>query len=253
MSEALKNRVAVITGAGDGVGLGVATAFVAAGAHVVLTGRTRSKLEKAVAELGENAEAREVDAANPSAMQNLFAEVKGRHGRLDIFVANAAIGEHAPLAAITEEQVDRMMATNYRGILFSIQAAASLMSPGGSVILIGSTASVAAPVGMSVYGGLKAALRGSLEAWVKDLAGTGIRINILSPGAVDTPSLRGAFAKASGADKVDGLIASLAERSPARRIGSTTEIGQVAAFLASDAASYVNGVELFVDGGLRQV
>lgn len=253
MSELLKGRVAVITGGGDGVGLGIAEAFVAGGARVVLTGRTMTKLRNAVEQLGSSAEAVEVDASSPEAMQRLFEDVKSRLGSLDIFVANAAIGQHAPLSMVTVEQADQMFATNYRGILFSIKAAAGLMPSHGSIIAIGSTASVAAPQGMSIYGGLKAALRGSLEAWVKDLAGTGIRVNILSPGAVDTPSLRGAFAKASGADKVDALIASIADRSPARRIGTPREIGEVAAFLASDAASYVNGVELFVDGGLRQV
>jgi NAD(P)-dependent dehydrogenase (short-subunit alcohol dehydrogenase family) len=253
MSNTLINRVAVITGGGDGVGLGIAEALLEAGAHVVLTGRTRSKLDAAVSRLGEKAEAVEVDAASPEAMQSLFEDIKRRHGSLDIFVANAAVGEHAPLAAITEDQADRMFATNYKGIVFSIKAAAALMPETGSIILIGSTASVAAPKGMSIYGGLKAALRGSLEAWVKDLAGTGIRINVLSPGAVDTPSLRGAFAKAIGADGVDAQIASISDRSPLRRIGSAREIGEVAAFLAGPAASYVNGVELFVDGGLRQV
>jgi NAD(P)-dependent dehydrogenase (short-subunit alcohol dehydrogenase family) len=106
---------------------------------------------------------------------------------------------------------------------------------------------------MSICGGLKAALHGSLVSWVKDLAGTRIRVNVLSPGAVDTPSLRGAFAKSVGADAVDGISASIAKRNPSGRIGSPREIGEAAAFLASDAASYVNGIELFVDGGLRQV
>ena len=104
---------------------------------------------------------------------------------------------------------------------------------------------------MSIYGGTKAALYAALHSWVMDLKGSGMRINILSPGTVDTPSLRSAFGKAAGEDKVAGIIESIEQRSPAGRIGSAREIGAAVAFLASDAASSVNGVELFADGGLR--
>jgi NAD(P)-dependent dehydrogenase (short-subunit alcohol dehydrogenase family) len=106
---------------------------------------------------------------------------------------------------------------------------------------------------MSIYGAIKASFRGMVRALIRDLAGTGVRINILSPGTVDTPSLRRALIKAGGAEKADATVKSIAERSPLGRIGQPREIGQVAVFLASDAASYVNGVELFVDGGLTNV
>lgn len=184
-------------------------------------------------------------------MDELLKAVRAKHGRLDIFVANAGVGEHAPLGKITEEQFDTVVGTNFKGVLFSVQSAVALMRSGGAVVIIGSTGSVAAPAGMSVYGGTKAALNAALHSWVLDLRGSGIRINILSPGTVDTPSLRSAFGKASGEDKVAAIIKSIEERSPAGRIGSAREIGAAVAFLASDAASYVNGVELFADGGLR--
>jgi NAD(P)-dependent dehydrogenase (short-subunit alcohol dehydrogenase family) len=183
----------------------------------------------------------------------MLKDVKSRHGRLDAVVANAVVDDHAPLGKITEEQFDRMIGTNLKGVLFAIQSAAPLMTNCGSIILIGSTASVAPPAGMSIYGAIKAGFHGMVRALIQDVKGTGVRINILSPGAVDTPSLRRALGKAAGAARVDGIVQSMAQRSPLGRIGEAREIGRVAVFLASDASSYVNGVDLFVDGGLTQV
>ena len=146
-----------------------------------------------------------------------------------------------------------MIGTNLKGVLFAVQSAVPLMSSGGSIVLIGSTASVAPPAGMSIYGAIKAGFHGMVRALIQDLKGTGVRINILSPGAVDTPSLRRALGKAAGPEAVDRIVQLMAQKSPLGRIGEAREIGRVAVFLASDAASYVNGVELFVDGGLTQV
>ena len=146
-----------------------------------------------------------------------------------------------------------MIGTNLKGVLFAVQSAVPLMSSGGSIILIGSTASVAPPPGMSIYGAIKGGFHGMVRALIQDLKGTGVRINILSPGAVDTPSLRRALGKAAGAGRVEEIVRSMAQRSPLGRIGKAHEIGKVAVFLASDASSYVNGVELFADGGLTQV
>ena len=186
-------------------------------------------------------------------MDALLKDVKAQYGRLDVVVANAVVDAHAPLAKITEEQFDTMIGTNLKGVLFAVQSAVPLMSSGGSIILIGSTASVAPPAGMSIYGAIKAGFHGMVRALIQDLKGTGVRINILSPGAVDTPSLRRALVKAAGSEAVDQIVQSMAQRSPLGRIGEAREIGRVAVFLASDASSYINGVELFVDGGLTQV
>lgn len=251
MTLALKDKVAVITGGNSGVGFGIAEEFITQGATVIITGRDQDRLDSSVETLGAKSSAMRADASNPKEMDNLLKAVWARHGRLDIFVANAGVGEHAPLSKITEDQFDTVVGTNFKGVLFSVQSAVALMQSGGAVVIIGSTGSVAAPAGMSVYGGTKAALNAALHSWVLDMKGSGIRINILSPGTVDTPSLRSAFGKASDEDKVAAIIKSIEERSPASRIGSAREIGAAAAFLASDAASYVNGVELFADGGLR--
>ena len=223
------------------------------GATIVLTGRDQGRLGEAVAKLGPKASGLRADAGSPTAMDALLKDVKARHGRLDTLVANAVVDDHAPLGKITEEQFDRMIGTNLKGVLFAVQSAMPLMSTDGSIILIGSTASVAPPPGMSIYGAIKGGFHGMVRALIQDLKGTGIRINILSPGAVDTPSLRRALGKAAAAGRVDEIVQSMAQRSPLRRIGEAREIGEVAVFLASGASSYVNGVELFVDGGLTQV
>ncbi len=152
-------------------------------------------------------------------MDALLKDVKARHGHLDVVVANAVVA--APLGKITEEQFDKMIGTNLKGVLFAVQSAAPLMPIGGSIILIGSTASVAPPPGMSIYG----AIKGGLRASIQDLKVTGVRINILSPGAVDTPSLRRALGKAAGAGRVDEIVQSVAKRSPLGRIGEVHEVG----------------------------
>jgi len=253
MSHSLEGKVAVITGGTQGIGLAIAKEFAESGAIVVVTGRDQGRLDEAVAQIGPNASGVQADAGSPTAMDAMLKDVKARHGRLDAVVANAVVDDHAPLGKITEEQFDKMIGTNLKGVLFAVQSAVPLMSCGGSIILIGSTASVAPPAGMSIYGAIKAGFHGMVRALIQDVKGTGVRINILSPGAVDTPSLRRALGKAAGADRVDGIVQSMAQRSPLGRIGEAREIGQVAVFLASDASSYVNGVDLFADGGLTQV
>ena len=137
-------------------------------------------------------------------------------------------------------------------VLFTVQPAINLMKDGGTVVIIGSTASIQPPTGMSLYGGAKAALRTMVRAWIQEVRGTGIRINVLSPGAVDTPSLRSALADASGADAVDALVTEMGEGNPLGRLAQPRELGTAAVFLASEASSFITGVELFADGGMAQ-
>jgi NAD(P)-dependent dehydrogenase (short-subunit alcohol dehydrogenase family) len=253
MTQALKDKVAVITGGATGIGLATAKEFVAQGATVIVTGLDQEEIVQAVADIGPGSFGANADAASLTEMDTLLKNVKTEHGRLDVVIANAVKDEHAPLGKITEAQFDKMVGVNLKGVLFTIQSAVPLMQPGGSIIVIGSTASVAPPAGMSIYGAIKAGFRGMVRSLIRDVAGTGIRINILSPGTVDTPSLRRALIKASGPDKAEAIVQSIGARSPLGRIGQASEIGKVAVFLASDAASYVNGVELFADGGLTNV
>lgn len=253
MENSLKGKVAVITGGGQGVGFGIAQEFIAQGAKVVITGRRKNVLDEAVALLGPKSSAIIADVSKLSDMEMVFKEVMAKHGRLDTVVANAITNANGPLGTITEAQWDHTFNTNAKGVLFSVQPALPYMKPGGTFVLIGSTASVQPPPSMSLYGGAKAAIRCMVRTWIQDIKGSGIRINVLSAGAIDTPSLRSALASASGEEKVEAAVKTMGEGNPIGRLGDPEEIGKAAAFLASDASSFITGIELFADGGMAQV
>jgi len=253
MKKSLEGKVAVITGGGQGVGLGIAVEFAAHGAKVVITGRSQATLDKAIAVLGPESSGIVADVSNLTEMEAMFAKVVAMHGRLDTVVANAITNANGPLGTITEEQWDHTFNTNAKGVLFSIQPALPLMKEGGTFVIIGSTASVQPPPSMSLYGGAKAAIRCMVRSWIQDIKGSGIRINVLSAGAIDTPSLRTALGSASGAGKVEAAVKKMGEGNPLGRLGNPREIGKAAVFLASDDASFITGVELFADGGMAQV
>jgi NAD(P)-dependent dehydrogenase (short-subunit alcohol dehydrogenase family) len=162
-------------------------------------------------------------------------------------------GHSAPLGSITEEQFDFIFGVNAKGVLFTVQAALPRLAEGGTVVIIGSTASTEAEYGMSLYGGSKAAIRQFVRGWISEVKERGIRINVLSPGAIDTPSLRTALAGASGEENVEREVKRMGEGNPLGRLGDPREIGKVVVFLSSDASSFVTGVELFVDGGMAQI
>jgi NAD(P)-dependent dehydrogenase (short-subunit alcohol dehydrogenase family) len=242
------NKVAVVTGGTSGIGLAIAHELIARGAKVIVTGRNQEKLDTAVATLGSAA--RGVRAATESLadLDRLYDHIKTEYGRLDLLVANAGAGEIVPLADVTEAHFDRAFDANVKGVTFSVQKALPLMGQGGAIVVIGSTASFRPEPGMSVYGGTKAALRAMVRGWVLDIKGSGVRINLVSPGPTDTESLRSFFG-----DHADEALAYLNGQSTIGRIGQPEEIAHAVAFLGSDAASYINGTELFVDGGASQV
>ncbi len=252
MTNSMKDRVAVVTGAQRGVGYGIAQEFLAEGATVVLTDVDQDGLDDAVAQLGPHASGLVADVTSLDDMTNLYRTVVKRHGRLDAVVANAGVGDSSPLGSITEKQFDFIFGVNTKGVLFTVQAALPHLCEAATVVVIGSTASIQALPGMSLYGGSKAAIRQFVRAWIQEVHGAGIRINVLSPGAVDTPSLRIALAGAAGADQVDAEVAKMGEGNPIGRLGDAREIGRSAVFLSSDASSFITGVELFCDGGMAQ-
>lgn len=247
MANSLDGKIAVVTGGSTGIGLGVAKRFVQEGASVVITGRRQAELDAAIAELGPKASAFRADVSVLSDLDALYQEVGRRHGRIDVLVANAGGGSLMKLGEITEEHYDKTFAINVKGVLFTVQKALPLMEKGGSIIVTGSTTSIMGTEAFSVYSGTKAAIRNFVRSWVLDLKGKGIRINVLSPGPIRTPALL------EIADKAEGLLEYFADQVPLGRIGDPDETGKVAVFLASDASSFVNGAELFVDGGLAQV
>lgn len=244
---AMDMKVALVTGGSSGIGFAIACKMAASGMRVIIAGRRQDVLDRAVGELGANASAIVVDVSNPANLEALFARIGSDFGRIDTLVANAGGGVHAPLGQITEAAYDQQFDTNVKGIVFTVQGALPLLKPGSSIVIVGSTSSIDPGPSMSIYGATKAAVRNLVRSWVSDLKGSGIRINIVSPGPTNTQSLRDAF----GEQAEEGL-AFLRDKSPMGRIGEPEEIAEVAAFLASDAASYINGVELFADGGASQ-
>ncbi|WP_262270431.1 SDR family NAD(P)-dependent oxidoreductase [Microvirga yunnanensis] len=249
MSQSLKGKIALITGGGTGIGLGIAKRFASEGAFVIITGRRQAELDAAVNAIGPSASAIRADVSQLSDLDALFDQVKVQYGRLDVLVANAGGGEFAPLGEITEEHFDKTFNTNVKGTLFTVQKALPLMRDGGSIILTGSTTSRVANPAFSIYSASKAAVRNFARTWILDLKGTGIRVNVLSPGPTRTPGLLGLVPP----DQEQDLLSSFAAKLPIGRVGDPDEIGKAAVFLASDASSFVTGIELFVDGGEAQI
>lgn len=246
----LTGKVAVITGGNSGIGLATAKRFLSEGAYVFITGRRQDELDKAVTSLGSGVTGVQGDISNLADLDRLFATVKAEKGHIDIMLANAGLGNMAPLGAITEDQFDNVFDVNVKGTLFSVQKALSLMKAGGSIILTGSTTGSMGTAAFSVYSATKAAIRNFARCWALDLKGTGIRVNVLSPGATTTPGLLDGLAKTGMQEQI---LAGLAGQAPLGRIGDADESAAVALFLASDESSFMTGSEVFVDGGLAQV
>jgi NAD(P)-dependent dehydrogenase (short-subunit alcohol dehydrogenase family) len=249
MSSTLRDKTAVVTGGATGIGLAIARRFATDGAYVFISGRRQSALDAAVAEIGGNVEAVRADSSSLSDLDMLYRAVQERRGSLDILVANSGGGVRAALGDITEEQVDATFATNVKGVIFTVQKALPLLNEKASVILTGSTTSVRVGPGQSVYGATKAAVRNLARGWAVDLRGRAIRVNVLSPGPTRTPGLLGM----ADPDRQQALLDSFAAEVPLGRVAEPEEIAGAAAFLASDDASFVNGIEFFVDGGQAQI
>ena len=249
MEKQLNGKVALVTGGTTGIGLATATELAAQGAQVFITGRRQAELDAAVAAIGGNAAGIRADASVLADLDNVYAQIAKRAGKLDILFANAGGGDMLPLGAVTEEQFDRIFGTNVRGVLFTVQKALPLLVDGASVVLTGSTVSIQGTANFSVYSASKAAVRNFARSWALDLKDRAIRVNIVSPGPIRTPGLGGLVPDESR----QGFYDFMAGQVPLGRLGEPGEVGKAVAFLASDAASYINGIELFVDGGLAQI
>ena len=246
----LEGKIAVITGANSGIGLASAKRFAREGARVFMTGRRQAELDAAVAEVGSNARGVQGDVANLGDLDRLYGIVRDEAGRIDVLLANAGGGDFMPLHAITEEHYDRIFAANVKGTLFTVQKALPLLPDGASVILTGSTAGNKGIPAFSVYSASKAAIRSFARSWIVDLAPRRIRVNVLAPGATSTP---GFHALTQTEEQSHAFVAAMEAATPLGRMGDPDEIAGAALFLASDESSYVNGSELFVDGGSAQI
>ena len=249
MSKPLSDKIALVTGGSTGIGLASAQELAAQGAKVYITGRRQQELDAAIALIGSSAKGIRADVSRLDDLDKVYAQIAEESGRLDILFANAGGGDMLPLGAITEEHFDRIFGINVRGVLFTVQKALPLLGAGSSIILTASTVSVKGTANFSVYSASKAAVRNFARSWALDLMGRGIRVNVVSPGPVKTPGLGGQVAE----EERKGLFDALAAQVPLGRIGEPAEVGKAVAFLASDAASFINAIELFVDGGMAQI
>ncbi len=240
----LDGKVAVITAATSGMALATAKLFVEEGAYVFITGRRQDKLDEAVKAIGRNVTGVQGDASSLSDLDRLYEIVKKEKGKIDVLFASAGRGELAKIGDVTEEHFDTTFDLNVRGTLFTVQKALPLFSDGGSIFLNGSIASIKGFPAFGVYAASKAAVRSFARTWLVDLKERKIRVNILSPGTIDTPIL-----DPLGPDVKEFFKSQV----PRGEIGRPEEIATVALFLASSDSSYVNGVELFVDGGTAQI
>lgn len=249
MSKPLSDKIALVTGGSTGIGLASAQELAAQGAKVYITGRRQQELDAAIALIGTSAKGMRADVSRLDDLDKVYAQIAEESGRLDILFANAGGGDMLALGAITEEHFDRIFGTNVRGVLFTVQKALPLLGAGSSIILTASTVSVKGTANFSVYSASKAAVRNFARSWALDLQGRGIRVNVVSPGPVKTPGLGGLVAE----EERQGLFDALAAQVPLGRISEPAEVGKAVAFLASDAASFINAIELFVDGGMAQI
>jgi len=247
----LAGKIALVTGGSSGLGLATAKRFIAEGAHVFITGRRQAELDEAMKELGDSATAVRGDIANLADLDGLFAAIKERKGRLDVLFANAGLGEFAPLSEVTEEHFDKTFNVNVRGTLFTVQKALPLMPDGAAIIVNASMVSVKGFPAFGVYSATKAALRSFVRTWANELKDRKIRVNAVSPGTVVTPGYSTGLGMSD--EQIREFESQAAAATPLGRAGTPDEIAKAVVFLASDDSSYVNGVELFVDGGAAQI
>jgi NAD(P)-dependent dehydrogenase (short-subunit alcohol dehydrogenase family) len=250
MANRFENKVVVVTGGTSGIGLATAKAFAAEGASVFITGRRQEALDAAVREIGKSVTGVRGDMSRLADIDRLYDAVQQKHAQIDILFANAGGGEMAPLGTISEEHYEKTFATNVKGVLFTVQKALPLLKDGASVILTSSTTSISGTPAFSVYSATKAAIRNFARNWILDLKDRHIRVNAVSPGVTETAGLNELFGGGAQAESTKDYLAGLI---PAGRVGQPEEIAKAVLFLASDDASFVNGVELFVDGGQAQI
>lgn len=250
MANRFNGKVVVVTGGTSGIGLATAKAFAGEGASVLITGRRQDALDAAEREIGAGVTGVRADMSDLADIDRVFDAVQQQHAQIDVLFANAGGGTMLPLGAITEEQYQQTFDTNVKGTIFSVQKALPLLKDGASIVLTSSNAGSSGTPAFSIYSASKAAVRNLARSWILDLKDRRIRVNVVSPGPIDTTGLTDVF---GGGQQAEDVKQFLATQIPVGRVGRAEEVAKAALFLASDDASFINGAELFVDGGLTQI
>lgn len=244
-------KIALVTGGSTGIGLATAQRLAREGAEVIITGRRQEALDAAVEQIGRGATAIRSDIASAADVDALMKQIVATRGRIDILFANAGGGEFAPLGSITEAQFDKYFGINVKGTLLTVQGALPLMPAGSAIVITGSITSIQGTPAFGVYAATKASLRSFARTWASDLKGKDIRVNVVSPGVIVTPAYKTELKLTD--EQIAAYAKVVAETTPLGRTGEADEIAKAVSFLASDDASYITGIELFVDGGRAQV
>lgn len=246
----LEGKVAVVTGGNSGIGLATAKRLQEEGARVAISGRSRKTLDEAVKTIGNGVVAVQSDVAKLTDLDKLFAEVSQKLGKIDVLFVNAGVAKFAPLAETSEAGYDEVFDINIEGAYFTIQKALPFLNDGASIILNTSVAGSTGVEGASTYSATKAALRSLARTAASELVGRGIRVNAVAPGPIVTPI----FGKTGlPREVVDEYAKGFLAQVPMKRFGQPEEVAGAVAFLASQDASYITGVEINVDGGLGQI
>lgn len=246
----LEGKVAVVTGGNSGIGLATAKRFQQEGAKVVISGRSKKTLDEAVRTIGNGVLSIQADVASLSDLDKLYQDVANKFGKIDVLFVNAGIAKFAPVAETSESTYDEQFDINIKGAFFTIQKAIPLLNDGASIILNTSVAGSTGNANTSAYSATKAALRSLARTAAAELVERGIRVNAVAPGPIETPI----FGRTGlPQEAVDQFANQILEKVPMKRFGQPEEVAAAVAFLASDDASYITGVELNVDGGIGQI
>jgi len=247
MTKGFEDKIVVITGGSDGIGLATAKLFAKEGAQVYITGRRQEFLDVALEQIGYGAIGVQGDATSNTDLTRLYGRIERDHGKVDVVFANAGMHEIVPLESINEMHYESMFGLNVKAMVFTVQKALPLMADGSTIILNGSIAGSKGYPGQSLYNASKAAVRSFARSWTTDLKERGIRVNVVAPGATDTPLMRSHLD--TQPDREDALNQGV----PLGRLGKPEEVARAVLFLASEDSSFVAGHELFVDGGVAAV
>lgn len=250
-SQRFIGKTVLITGGSSGLGLATAKRFVLEGAQVFITGRRQDALDEALEQLEGKAIGVRSDVAKLADLDRLFTVIREQSGKLDVLFANAGGGAFVPLEQVDEAHFDKYFGINVKGTLFTVQKALPLMPPGSVVVINGSMVSIKGVPAFGVYAATKAALRSFARTWAVEFKERRIRVNVVSPGTVVTPAYKSELGMND--EQIAAFEQQSAAATPAGRAGTPAEIASAVAFLASDDSSYINGIELFVDGGAAQI